>query len=452
MTESMTVSTITRDGVDSLAMGRKEPDWLKKARVAAWEYYLSLPAPAARDDAWRKTRFADLDLSKVTTSSVVDRAPGEESSLVAAIEKSMEKISGLISGSSSSLISARLDPELKKKGVVFATLSQSLEETPELARQWLAGAHENADKFEAMARALCNCGALLYVPDGVEIEEPFLIVHCLEYGTAGSATFPRILIRAGANARFRVVNVFTSASGNGGEGNTELSFIDALVELELGAGAALDYVEIQDFADADSKVFFVSKSINRIGKDAAVKSLTTGLGGYQLKTDIETELNERGAHSSIQGVVLGSEEEHLSYNTIQKHNAPDTASNINFLVALKDRAVSAYQGNIKVAREAQKTDAFQSNKNLLLGDKAKADSIPRLEILADDVKCSHGATVGPVDKDQVFYLMARGLDRKTAEELVVSGFFNTVLEKNPVPQTGAWIEGRLRDKIHGSEK
>lgn len=443
------MSTITRDGVDSLAMGRKEPDWLKKARVAAWEHYLSLPAPAVRDDAWRKTRYADLDLSKVTTSSVVDRAEQEQIPAAAAIEKSMEKVSGLITFTEKGSFRARLNPELEKKGVAFVTMSQSLEETPELARQWLAGASENSDKFEAMARALCNCGALLHVPDGVEIEAPFLIVHCLETSTEGSATFPRILIKAGANARFRAVTVFTSPFRKRGAASSVLSFVDALVELELGPGAALDYVEIQDFSD---DVFFVSKSINRIGKDAAVKSLTTGLGGYQLKGVIETELNERGAQSSIQAVVLGSEEEHLSYNTIQKHNAPDTASNINFLVALKDRAVSAYQGNIMVAREAQRTDAFQSNKNLLLGDKAKADSIPRLEILADDVKCSHGATVGPVDKDQVFYLMARGLDRKTAEELVVSGFFNTVLERNPVPQTGAWIEGRLRDKIHGSEK
>lgn len=446
------MSTITRDGVDSLAMGRKEPDWLKKARVAAWEHYLSLPAPTVRELAhteWRKTRYADLDLSKVTTSSVLDRAAQEQIQAVAAIEKSMEKISGLITSTGTNSFKARINPELEKKGVVFATLSQSLEETPELARQWLASAPLNTDRFEAMARALCNCGALLYVPDGVEIEDPFLIVHCLETSTAGSATFPRILIKGGANAKFRAINVFTSDSGNASAGNSQLSFVDALVELELGPGAGLDYVEIQDFTD---DVFFVSKSINRIGKDAAIKSLTAGLGGYQLKSDIETELNERGAHSSIQGVVLGSGEEHMSYNTVQKHNAPDTVSKINFLVALKDRAVSAYQGNIMVAREAQKTDAFQSNKNLLLGEKAKADSIPRLEILADDVKCSHGATVGPVDRNQVFYLMARGLDRKTAEEFVVSGFFNTVLEHNPVPQTGEWIAGRLRDKIHGREK
>ena len=147
------------------------------------------------------------------------------------------------------------------------------------------------------------------------------------------------------------------------------------------------------------------------------------------------------------GVVFGDNKEHLSYNTIQDHDAPNTTSDINFRVALKDEAVSAYQGNIKVAKEAQKTNAFQSNKNLLLGKQAKADSIPKLEILANDVKCSHGATVGPVDEDQVFFLMARGLDKKTAEELIVAGFFDTVLESLPDKVANNWIHELIKEKI-----
>ncbi len=138
----------------------------------------------------------------------------------------------------------------------------------------------------------------------------------------------------------------------------------------------------------------------------------------------------------------------MAYNTIQEHASPDTTSNINFRVALKDNASSIYQGNIKVDKVATRTNAFQSNKNLLLGAEARADSIPKLEILTDDVKCSHGATVGPVDKEQLFYLMSRGLPLKEAEELIVIGFFAEVLNTITIKGAADWIGALTAEKIH----
>ncbi|MBX9666258.1 MAG: SufD family Fe-S cluster assembly protein, partial [Candidatus Obscuribacterales bacterium] len=144
--------------------------------------------------------------------------------------------------------------------------------------------------------------------------------------------------------------------------------------------------------------------------------------------------------------------EHFAYNTVQNHDAPDTVSNINFRVALNGKAVSSYQGNIRVSLTASRTDAFQSNKNLLLSETAKAESIPRLEILTDDVKCSHGATVGPVDKNQLFYLMSRGLSEKEAEEFIVSGFFNEIFSGLKIEGAADWFEELIGEKIHSEEK
>jgi len=204
-------------------------------------------------------------------------------------------------------------------------------------------------------------------------------------------------------------------------------------------------LELQKFPP---DTFSVTQTYNEVARDGQFNSFTVGMGGAQLKADIATLLQDRGASSDIQGVVLGDGEEHFSFNTIQEHNAPDTRSNIMFRVALKDKATSVYLGNIRVDKIAQRTDAFQQNKNLLLGSQARADSIPKLEILADDVKCSHGATVGPVDQEQIFYLMSRGLSRGEAEELIVTGFFRKVVDTLTLPGAADWINDLVTEKIH----
>ena len=198
-------------------------------------------------------------------------------------------------------------------------------------------------------------------------------------------------------------------------------------------------------------MFAVTHCNNEIVRHALLNSLTVGLSGLQLKTDIRTNLRGAGSESEVLGIIFGDKSESFSFNTIQDHNAPNTRSNINFKVVLKDQSTSIYQGIIRVAKDAQKTDDFQSNKNLLLGQKAKADTIPKLEILADDVKCSHGATVGPVDREQVFYLMSRGLAAAQAEELIVGGFVRQILESCPIPGAADWIESLISQKIHSQK-
>jgi Fe-S cluster assembly protein SufD len=296
-----------------------------------------------------------------------------------------------------------------------------------------------------MNKCMFNGGLFLYIPKGVAVERPFIALTSFVNDQA-LASFPRILVVAEPGSKAQLVHAFASRAGKVSTGEERpLSLVNSLVEIHLAESTRFDYVEIQNF---DEKVFSVNETHNVIGKDAHFYSLTVGMGGAQLKSDIKTVMQDRGAFSDIQGLVLGDGNEHFSFNTIQEHNSPDTSSNINFKVALKGEASSIYQGIVRVAKIAQRTDAYQSNKNLLLGAKAHAESIPKLEILADDVKCSHGATVGPVDREQIFYLMSRGLSAEEAEELVVLGFFKQVLEACPIDGITEWIGDMVATKIH----
>lgn len=443
------MSTITREGVDNLSIDRGEPEWLKALRVNALEKFLQSPSPTIKSDAWRKTRVDKLNLEEIKTSSPAFRSPDRKSGQEI-LDRFSERAGAIFSTTGNSW-RVDLDKELEKAGVVFVPIDEALKNHSESLKSILereASEGGEKDKFDWMQEALFNCGAYLEVPANLEIKKPFLVVNKLDKSEAGCSLFPSVLIKAGKHSKLSVVNAFVCDdeldSTIDGEVK-KLSLVNARNLIQAEAGSSVSYIEVQALGD---NCFMVGKSTGNVTADANVSTLTVGVGGYQLKSEISTRLLEAGAHGAMLGVVFGDMTEHMSYNTIQEHAAPNTTSDINFRVALKDEAVSAYQGNIKVDKVAQKTNAYQTNKNLLLGKNAKADSIPKLEILANDVKCSHGATVGPVDQDQVFYLMVRGLDKKTAEELIVAGFFDTVLESLPDKVANDWIHDLIKTKIH----
>ncbi|MBS2000867.1 MAG: Fe-S cluster assembly protein SufD [Cyanobacteria bacterium SZAS LIN-5] len=449
MSESKSVNTIARERVDNLASQNGEPSWLKELRVSAWEAYLQTPMPTGRDEDWRKTDIESLDLSNLNAIDLSTKSDAK-AKLPEWFETALtffEDNSGVVAEVGQSSIPAKLPAELAAKGVIFCTLKEALRDHAELIRPYLSKI-DCDQKFVLMNKALFNGGAFLYVPANVEVEGPFIsLTHFTSSNGSpnGVAIFPRLIAVLGSHSKANLINIISSEPGT--ETKTTLrSLANALVEVHVAAGAKCEYLEIQKF---DANVFAITRTHNQVEQDASVKSLTVALGGSQLKGDIATILNAKGATSDLQGIVLGDNDEHYSFNTIQKHIAPDTNSNINFRVALKGNAQSIYQGIIEVDKIAQKTAAFQSNKNLLLGNEARADSIPKLEILADDVKCSHGATVGPVDREQIFYLMSRGLSAPAAEELIVTGFFRQILEACTIGRAKDWVYDVLAEKIHG---
>ncbi len=446
------MSTITRADVDSLTKKRGEPQWLEKLRLSAFEKYFEAENPSTRFDNWRKTLVETVDLTKLSPIVQIVGAASKANSKEN-LEKRFSKLSGIVSQTSGDNSEQQLDEELARKGVIFTTIEEAVVKHGDLLKEHLEkGLDLEYGKLSLMTSAFFTAGAFLYVPKHLTIDAPFVIVNSIsESSVAGEAIFPRIIVVADEGATVKVVNVFEG--GAPAKENLPKSkkrdwiFTSAIVDVVAKQTAHVHYLEVYDFS---RQVFSVSRNNNVVGRDAEIYSLTAALGGGQLKSDIVTSLIERGASADIRGVALADGEEHFYYNTVQDHNAPDTRSNINFRVALKDNAVSSYQGNIRVSLDASKTDAFQSNKNLLLSDTAKAESIPRLEILTDDVKCSHGATVGPVDKNQVFYLMSRGLTSKEAEEFIVTGFFNTIVHSLKIEGAAEWIEDLIGEKIHAT--
>ncbi|MBI4533407.1 MAG: Fe-S cluster assembly protein SufD [Candidatus Melainabacteria bacterium] len=441
MTGTKSASTTVRQTVADFAVCPAEPPWLKKVRFSAWETFQNTPMPTSREDSWRRTEINSLDFSDLTILTFAEQSkttPQLPTWFSKAI-KGLDKPAGIFLETNLNAGYLELSSDLSNAGVIFEPNRAAVESHGDLIRPYLCAELNNHAhlKFSSMNKALFNSGVFLYVPPGVQIDAPFITGINIEDSsdiTSCTGIFPHLIVVADSHSKVNLWHMASSNtrtrapvnSGNNADNSAVLLVFNQSVYVHVGPSAEVNYLEIQQLG---SNAFSVGLNHNEVYRDGLLTSLVVSVGGKQAKTDIVTALQEPGAKSKVLGIVIGNDKESFNFNTIQEHNAPDTKSDINFRVALNGSATSVYQGIIRVAKQAQKTDAYQSNKNLLLGSQARADSIPKLEILADDVKCSHGATVGPVDKDQVFYLMSRGMTLKQAEELIVQGFFRKVIEE-----------------------
>jgi Fe-S cluster assembly protein SufD len=274
------------------------------------------------------------------------------------------------------------------------------------------------DKFTAHNAANWQHGLLVRVPRGVVLEQP-LYVRIANSSTDGSL-FWRLLVVAEEGSRFSLIEEYASASPD------LAAYSNAAVELFVEQGAKLEYVSLQNLSRG---TWHFATHHARVGRDAELDWVAGGFGSKKGKTRIQNDLAGQGATSRVTGAYFADGDQHLDYDTFQEHIAPHTTSDFAFKGALRDRASTVWRGMIRVEHEAQKTNAYQENRNLLLSPDAHADSIPGLEILANDVRCTHGATLGQVDREQLFYLMSRGLSRFEAERLIVRGFFQDVLDR-----------------------
>lgn len=432
-----------------------EPEWFKNERVCAWERFSQLPSPVQSDEAWRVLNVEAIDLDKVEIADAGKKTGGASPRPYAGaptnideldqIKQYIEDPAGIIIESTHGTW-CQLSEELSRQGVICTAMPEALTKHAYLIQSFSIGLAENIqhDKFAQLNQAFCHGGIFIYVPDSVVISKPLVCLNLFE-AEVGKLAMSRLTVPAGRNSQLSIVNILSSGRRQDPDySNKSYALVNYLMQMHMQAGAQLDYAEVQNFSDNT----FVIKSTNYgLERDSRLQALTATLGAGQLKDEIRTVLQDRGAECTVNGIVLGNKSECFNVNTIDDHNAPDTKSSIDFRFALKDEAKSIYHGTIKVAKEAQKTNAFQSNKNLLLGDKAHADSIPKLEILTDDVKCSHGATVGPVDHKQLFYLMSRGLNASQAEELIVNGFFHQLVGDCKIKGVSDWLDVLVANKI-----
>jgi Fe-S cluster assembly protein SufD len=417
---------------------RDEPDWLRRRREEAWEQFTSLPMPDRAHEEWRRTDIRAFKLADFGTPT--GRAAGADRSFPALLRNAELASAGCLSQANGHVIESQLDGDLAKRGVLFGRLDELVREYPDnVEPHLLTRAVDPAyDKFSALHAALWTGGTLLYVPRGVTIEQP---LHSLVgLGEPGQSDFSHLLIVLEEGARATLLHEMVSVDGSPQDSGLHVGAVEVL----LGQGADLRLVDLQNWG---SGVWSFSHERALLARDARLRWTVAGLGSRLSKVNQEVVLEGQGADAEVNGVLFTDGAQHLSYHTRQHHQAPHTHSDLLYKGVLEDRSRIVWRGMIRVDPDAQKTDAYQRNDNLVLSRNARADSIPGLEIEADDVRCTHGATAGRVDDDQVFYSMCRGLSRDEAVHMIVEGFFRGVYDRIGIESVGEGLDRAVADKI-----
>jgi len=435
MTDTMIVEGVTSalspDAVETISVG--EPEWLRERRARAWAVYERTPMPTTKLEQWRYTDLKKkLDLEALRLPEV-ERAPDDPSAWPERLRATMDEdheASGHIVVIDGHVVHADLLPELAKKGVILCSLHDAVEEHGALVEEHLAveAVPPEEGKFAALNAALWADGIFLHVPKGVQLEHPVRVTRWLN--EAGTAYLSRVLIVAERASQVSYVDEVLSHDF------AEQTFTSTAVEVIARDGAQVQYVAVQLLGKG---AFYQSVQRTLAGRDATLDTLNVALGASVSRVDLNARLLGPGANSDMLGLYFGDGSQHFDFNTSQDHLVENTASDLLYKGALDGASRAVFRGIIRVHPGAQRTDAYQTNRNLLLSPKAHADSLPNLEIQADDVKCSHGASVGELDAEAKFYLMSRGLDRVQAERLVVLGFLGEVLSRLPL--------GGVADKV-----
>ncbi|MGD2253704.1 MAG: Fe-S cluster assembly protein SufD [Anaerolineales bacterium] len=408
----------TEADVAAISARLGEPEWLAARRLAAWETYQAMPMPTQQDDAWRRTDIRSLPSQEVALG------PAEE------VPLTPELVEPLVPDRHTSLLvlepgrPARLEgaEPLKALGVIFCDWETAVRQHAELLKEHLGRVvRPEEGKFAALADAMAGEGVLVYVPPGVELPHPLRVVYWTPGG--GVAHFGRVLLVVGKGASLTFAKEMASPTNEAAE-----AFHAEIIEVVVEEGAKLALVELQNWG---YHVWNVSHERVRIEADGNLDWIFGEVGARMSKRFSELDLSGRGAQGRMSGFYLANGVQHFDHDTQQNHKAPNTSSDLLCKGVLLERSRSVWQGMIYVAPGAKKADGYQANRNLILSKDARVDSIPGLEILADDVRCTHGATVGQLEEEPIYYLMSRGISRQRAERLLIDGFFAPVMERLP---------------------
>jgi Fe-S cluster assembly protein SufD len=396
---------------------KNEPEWLRNTRKNNWITFNDTPLPNRVGHLWRYTDPADFLIENPPSVIVAPPMPSNNNAPDPEMVKS--EYSGYGFNRPDGRTIAVIKPELAESGIILENLSVGVRKHINLVGNHLGRLIDgNFGKFEAMNSALWNSGLFLYVPDNTVIEKPIM----LSRQPAESATFLRLLVVVGKNAEVTIIDDYS------GDYNHNIALVNSAVELFTGDSSRVRYANTQRLG-GNIKSYITQRAM--AGKDSRVFLVYGGLGSAVSKVNVGTILNGRGAESRLSGVIFGSGKQHFDYHTRHHHKADESYSNIDLKVILKDKAVSAYTGLIKINENALNCEAYQENRNLLLNKGPKAESIPELEILCDQVRCSHGATMGPIDPEMLFYLESRGISHNEAVNTIVSGFVEPTINQMP---------------------
>jgi Fe-S cluster assembly protein SufD len=412
------------------------PDWFQQQQRAAWNEFESLPSPTRKDQPWRFASVNLLDLSTFVRSQSLNDS---ERSAILERSRGLDKVAGRLIFAGDQLIHRDvISEQLRKRGAIFQPLERAMVEHVDLFRKYFMSqpAILGSAKFAALHQALVRSGTLLFVPRGVEIELPIEIFHWLDGDRA--SVFPHLLLVADELAKVTVIEHFRSINPE------QAGFACGVNDLIAGPGAKVTYVCAQNWG---TNVVALQINSTRVEHDATAMSLNLHLGSKYSRFESLSRLTSEGARSDLLAVSVANGSQEFDARTLQDHVSPHTTSDLLYKNALDDRARNIFGGLIRVEPHAHFTDAYQKVRNLLLSDDAEANSMPGLEILADNVRCTHGATSGQIDEEELFYLRSRGIPVPVAQRLIVTGFLNEVIERLNQPAIGEYLNRLIDNKF-----
>ena len=435
------------------------PDWLQAKRSEALSLFSELKLPQETVEAWKYTDVGGLDFSTLKPASVKPRVNGV-AELPARVQKRLNSTdvgAYLVLDGPDVVYASELPADLAARGVVFTDLRSALSSHADLMRRTLYSVvpaevpddttiaapgttpskspDPSEGKFSALNAALWTNGAFVYVPDGVEVELPLGSFRVMD--EAGTFTATRTLVVAGENAGVTFIDEQDSPP-------LEQAFAFGAVELVLAQGARVRYVSVQNWGKG---VTHIQRQRGDVGRDATLNSLVVTMGASLSRTEMQSYLRGQGSDSEMLALYFATEDQHFDHYTLQHHAAPHAHSDLLYKGVNDDASRGVFSGMIKVDLGAQKTDAYQKHRTLMLSSEARNDSIPQLEINANDVRCSHGSTTGPVDPEQLFYLRSRGVPKALAEKMLVTAFLEDVLSRVPLQSVVKYIEQVIAEKV-----
>jgi len=411
----MTFDGLTEDDVLSISAAYGEPEWVRDRRLEAFKAFSDLPWPTGREEEWRYTKPQRFDLARELSTSPGD-APAVSRGIVALRAGERAALARIVDGG---VVEANVSDAAAAQGIVVTDLAAAAREHADVVQAALGSAVGAETKFDALNLAAFTGGVFVYVPRDVELTEPVAITV---QAAAGGAFAPRILIVLGDNAR---APIYIDHAGD-----AQATVVE-VIETVLGTGAQAHVVTAQDWGD---DVDHIAAHTGLVGDNADYRHLEVSLGGKTVYLRPDVRLDNPGGNAEMLGVYFCDEGQHMEHRSLIHHNASHTSSELVYKGALQGDSRATFYGTIRIEEHAKATVSDETNRNLILTDKARADSIPVLEILNSDVvRCGHHSSVGQVDELQLFYLESRGIPRDEAARLLVFGFFAEVTDRIDLP-------------------
>lgn len=412
------------------------PDWFLAVRQQGWEEFEALPFPGRKDELWRFSSLKALDLTGFVPAPLI--ADEREQEIIERSRGVSHPAGRMVFGNGELLFRKAIHSELRNRGVLFLPLEEAVFQKSELVKEHFMTQEFRlgSAKLAALHKANAGAGTLIYVPRNVEVELPLEIFHWID--GENTSLFPHTLIVAGENSKVTVLEHFGSADLK------QRGFACSVNDLILGPGAKLTYVSVQDWNENVTS-FQINSTV--VERDASAVNMGLNLGALYARYESASRLRGPGGRSDMLAVTVADGEQEFDQRTLQDHAQPNCTSDLLYKNALSDRSRTIFSGLIKVEEHSHKTDAYQKVRNLMLSEDAEANSMPGLEILADDVRCTHGATSGQIEDEELFYLLSRGIPADDGRQLLVTGFLNEAIDRLGQSELEDLLRSRVADKF-----